>query len=277
MKKILLTILAITAIVLLQAQEGGIIYTDFNPDLCVEELSPYDSHDTLKIDLDYDGTMDFKMYIESKYPIMVRHVYVTSSWDFRYCYNSIYSYGYMDENDTIIPNHSIWAPANSTWELLWSDYGPYMEYIMGFRKTVDEDNYYAWAKIYMYRNVNGNGYVPGPGEFDIVSAYCDDMAYCTITNYPLKWGQTDLTGLDENDESSAFAIVHPNPTKAFVSVIGEDLRQAEVINTLGQLVLNIQGKGNELHIDMTALPAGIYFVTVTDEEGRKCVRKVLKE
>jgi hypothetical protein len=39
----------------------------------------------------------------------------------------------------------------------------------------------------------------------------------------------------------------------------------------------VQGKGNELHIDMTALPAGVYFVTVTDEEGRKCVRKVMKE
>ena len=46
---------------------------------------------------------------------------------------------------------------------------------------------------------------------------------------------------------------------------------------LGQKMLYVQGKGKELQIDMTALPAGIYFVTVTDEEGRKCVRKVVKE
>lgn len=45
----------------------------------------------------------------------------------------------------------------------------------------------------------------------------------------------------------------------------------------GQQVLSVQGKGNELRIDMAALPAGVYFVNVTDEEGRKCVRKVVKE
>jgi hypothetical protein len=45
----------------------------------------------------------------------------------------------------------------------------------------------------------------------------------------------------------------------------------------GQQVLSVQGKGNELRIDMAALPAGVYFVTVTNEEGQKCVRKVVKE
>jgi len=42
-------------------------------------------------------------------------------------------------------------------------------------------------------------------------------------------------------------------------------------------VLSVQGEGNELRIDMAALPAGVYFVNVTNEEGRKCVRKVVKE
>ncbi|MBR5726128.1 MAG: T9SS type A sorting domain-containing protein, partial [Muribaculaceae bacterium] len=57
----------------------------------------------------------------------------------------------------------------------------------------------------------------------------------------------------------------------------ENLRQAEVFNMLGQLVLTALGKGNGIYIDMTDLPAGVYFVDVTDEEGRKCVRKVVKE
>ncbi len=71
--------------------------------------------------------------------------------------------------------------------------------------------------------------------------------------------------------------LHPNPTTGFVSITGENLRQAEVLNMLGQKVLSIQGEVNELRIDLAALPAGIYFVNVTDEEGRKCVRKVVKE
>ena len=83
--------------------------------------------------------------------------------------------------------------------------------------------------------------------------------------------------LDIQESNTVSPSLHPNPTSSFVSVKGEDLRQAEVVNMLGQKMLCVQGKGKELHIDMTALPAGIYFITVTDEEGRKYVRKVVKE
>jgi PKD repeat protein len=71
--------------------------------------------------------------------------------------------------------------------------------------------------------------------------------------------------------------IAPNPTTGLVTVTGENLRHAEVFNMLGQKMLWVHGKGNEFHLDMTTLPAGIYFVTVTDEKGRKCVRKVVKE
>ena len=46
---------------------------------------------------------------------------------------------------------------------------------------------------------------------------------------------------------------------------------------LGQQVLSVQGSGNELYVDMAALPAGVYFVAVTNEEGRKCVQKVVRD
>jgi hypothetical protein len=42
-------------------------------------------------------------------------------------------------------------------------------------------------------------------------------------------------------------------------------------------VLILQDKGNELNIDITSLPQGIYFVSVTDKHGRKCTRKILKK
>ena len=35
--------------------------------------------------------------------------------------------------------------------------------------------------------------------------------------------------------------------------------------------------GETLQIDIANLPAGVYFVNIMDEEGRKCVRKVVKE
>ena len=88
-------------------------------------------------------------------------------------------------------------------------------------------------------------------------------------------------GIDENSSSTgsgAFdADIVPNPTTGRVAIMGENLRHAEVANMLGQQMLSVNGSGNELHIDMAALPAGIYFVTVTDDQGQRCVRKVVKE
>ena len=84
-------------------------------------------------------------------------------------------------------------------------------------------------------------------------------------------------GMDEG-EAVPFGIgIAPNPTTGMVAITGENLQQAMVINLLGQQVLSVEGNGDELHINMANLPSGIYFVNVTDEEGRKCVRKVVKE
>jgi hypothetical protein len=80
-----------------------------------------------------------------------------------------------------------------------------------------------------------------------------------------------------NDQDNRSISLHPNPTNGMLTITGDKLCQAEVTNTLGQQTLRVEGKGDELHVDMTALPAGIYFVTVTDEDGRKCVRKVVKK
>ena len=135
------------------------------------------------------------------------------------------------------------------------------------RKQIENDNYiFAWFEAYNYVIFN-----------PFVCHVCfDKYAYCTVHNYPLVWGQTELVGIEEAT-SNAFAALHPNPTTGFVSITGENLRQAEVLNMLGQKVLSIQGEVNELRIDLAALPVGVYFVNVTDSEGRKCVQKVVKE
>ena len=97
----------------------------------------------------------------------------------------------------------------------------------------------------------------------------------------LYWFVCSFYGIDEHNAPSSLhsfdVDIHPNPTTGLVTITSENLRQAEVINMLGQKVLSVQGEGNELQIDLAPLPAGIYFVNVTDSEGRKCVRKVVKE
>lgn len=85
-------------------------------------------------------------------------------------------------------------------------------------------------------------------------------------------------GIPENDITNEDKVtIHPNPTDGYVIITGENLRQAEVLNILGQKVLGARGEGNELRIDLATLSAGVYFVNVTDEEGRNTVQKVMKK
>ena len=136
---------------------------------------------------------------------------------------------------------------------------------VAFRRKVDNTYYYGW--FMMKADWVGNGMT-----FSI-----PESAYCTIPDYPLRWGQTSLNEGVEETDATAFATLHPNPTSGQVNITGKTLRQAEVVNLLGQRVATVAGDGDVLHIDMTKLPEGVYFVNITDGEGRKCVRKVVKE
>ena len=90
---------------------------------------------------------------------------------------------------------------------------------------------------------------------------------------------SDIYDYDAVQETSIDGIVHvmPNPTTGLVTITGKDLKQAEIHNTFGQRVAYAQGDGERIIIDLNGLPAGIYFVAVTNEEGRRCVQKVVRE
>ena len=90
---------------------------------------------------------------------------------------------------------------------------------------------------------------------------------------------TDIFDYDDIRETTLDNEVNivPNPKMSTVTITGQDLKSAEVINTLGQRVATVKGEGEHLTVDISALPAGVYFVNVTDKDGRKCVRKVVKE
>lgn len=267
----------------MHAQQGEIIFTDFEPDLGIAAMTPTDNGDTIRLDIDHDGTVDFNMYIGYLNSTMIRYVFVSSPWYFRFCYNSQYSYGYLDENDTLVSEpHApgTWGTPNSSWALLWEpDNTDYMEFLMGFRKVDNDENYYAWSRIYMTRNHNGIRHHAQHGDFDEVRAYCDNLSYCTIPNYPLRWGQTSMDwNLLEEASLVPFASIHPNPIDGGqLTVLGNDLREAVVFNTLGQQVARAQGEGGAMHIDLSGQPTGIYLVSVTDNEGRRCVRKAVKQ
>ena len=84
--------------------------------------------------------------------------------------------------------------------------------------------------------------------------------------------------IEEHDlPEESFATIHPNPATATVTIVGENLRQIEITDMLGQRVATHQAEGPQATIDISTLPTGIYFVGITDENGKRCVRKVVKE
>lgn len=257
-KKIILAFLAFLPFSSALAQVGEIIYRDFEPDSILiywHKLGP------VWIDLDVDGESDdLEMVMHAGGEICYPEI-ITAGSNVKICA--------IEKSDTTLILSEV---DEEDWKhyIGWSG-GSMAAYYSryGFRIQREDGYYYGWFETY-------NRVVSEKNEKHIAHYGFDRTAYCTIPNYPLKWGQTS-TGIEENDDSSAFAVLHPNPTSGLITIIGENLRQVEVVNVLGQQMLSVQGKGDELHIDMTAQPVGIYFVNITDESGHKCVRKVVKE
>ena len=235
----------------LKAQENYIIYTEYHPDTCFTFES---IEDNFTLDINQDGNPDvfFAAYWHSAAGLII-NMYVGSNW--RFCDSEG---GDPLTESTIINDSLQWSHPQGS-----SDLGMYPDYTQfAFRHQIEDGYYYGWAHIYL-----------GSAHRVCVSG----MGYCLLPNQPIHYGETQLFDIEENGDSSTFATVHPNPTTSMVTVTGENLRQAEVFNMLGQQVLSIKGEGDELHIDMTALYAGVYFVNVTNESGKKCVRKVVKK
>lgn len=255
MKKYIIILLAMISIVGAKAQEEAIIFTDFEPDLVAATQGV--NEDTLKIDIDNDGQFDIKFYITNNmlYHVDDAYYHALNNWKICSCYR---------EGDSTILNADYLV-----WMSHYTD-GYYTEYF-GMKKEVGDDVYYGWFYSYVINNwSNGN-----KDPWWIV--YIDRMAYCTIPNYPLRAGQTSLTEGVEENEAVVFATLHPNPTTSQVTITGQNLKTAEVFNTLGQHVATAMGDGERLTVDLCGQPAGVYFVNITDKEGRKSVRKVVKE
>lgn len=71
--------------------------------------------------------------------------------------------------------------------------------------------------------------------------------------------------------------IFPNPANTSIVVRGENLKQIEITNMLGQRMVTHKVEDKEIIIDISHLVPGIYFVGVIDENGNRCVQKVVKD
>ncbi len=211
-------VLAISA----NAQQGEILYTKFDPDWCLESIQ-YAPADTIKLDFDGDGIWDLAIRMFWQRYIDIRFI-PANGWEYRS----------RITNDTLLPpsfQHLGLAEADTivpyTPPFGWKK-DPYYRAtgMCGIRKVVNDSTiYYGWLdQIWIDSSIPGNqnGGIPYIKEYECVRS----MAFCTVPNYPLRWGQIDYVGIEE-DEAVAFATVHPNPTAGKATIVGESLRHAE--------------------------------------------------
>ena len=120
---------------------------------------------------------------------------------------------------------------------------------------------------------HNNGLEPDRQVFSVDGV--DTTFYVTSENGMVyKRSLIYLASLDE--EPLTTMTVSPTLTDGVVTLSGKGLREIEVYNTLGQLVLTKKENADTMTLDLSGQPSGIYFITVTDRNGQHCVRKVIR-
>lgn len=111
------------------------------------------------------------------------------------------------------------------------------------------------------------------GEYNLLCHYEDGDLIWQNPDFNACYMITETEGLGES-ETETSASVHPNPAKDFIRIEGTDPLEVRVCNAFGQTVKTVR---NTKEISISDLPSGVYFVSITDREGRTCVKKVVKE
>ncbi len=276
MKKSFILLIALFSCGFLSAQEGEILYREFAPPLHKHFFVDYlvtgsgaNSNEKYLLDLDQDGTKEWCFHEYGGYHGMIGIYLVFEPSGNHWTDWPNYKARSFQIGDTIA-NH-VWAQySQPEVEMHFDGF-----YDIGIRAQVEGGYCYGWIEVSLVCDMLNFGNSGDPAFIDL---YVHRLAYCTVPNYPLRVGQTNFNGnsVDANEEV-AFANVYPSPNRGQFFITGDGLKQAEVFTPLGQLLASIPISGEQTSFDLSAQPAGIYLVSITDKEGKRCVKKVIRQ
>ncbi len=105
-----------------------------------------------------------------------------------------------------------------------------------------------------------------------------DVEYCVTAVYGDEESEpvcatATITGIGETEADNGIT-VSPNPSSGLVRIEGAAVAEVKVYNALGQLMKTVL---NSNEINLKGLPQGIYTIHITNEDGNRVIRKVVKE
>ena len=168
-------------------EEEPIIYIDYEPDTCKFITSNPESD--FMFDIDHDGTVDMTLSGYTQHGAVL--VNIAMSNGFQLCRSN--------ENTILNADTINWFQTDDL-----SNGFPLDSYRKryGFRKTIGEHYFYGWMEIYW------DGIFVPEGKM----IYLDRMAFCTIPDYPLRWGQTSLNSIGMEGAEWYYEIQNDNGT-----------------------------------------------------------------
>jgi hypothetical protein len=124
----------------------------------------------------------------------------------------------------------------------------------------------------------------GDKTSDTDYSFLDEAPFDGENFYRLKMVDKDSTFTYSRIRNLDFRspiVVYPNPVKGKLRITGiladeEPVSKVHIWDAAGRLQKQLTGVTDD-GIDMTALPTGIYMVTITQRNGSVTVRKVVKE
>jgi len=249
-------------------QTGDIIHTVCGPEHSFAINPAHPGEGQVYLDYDQDGENDHYIFTE--------HIYSWGECQIRI--QGVDGTGWRLNPHPCTVGDTITCYADSLF--IW----PWFVLLRGWEYNYYTSNNEYPDTYYSVRKQTANGSLNAWWRISIIWRNDEDVtltvheiAYCTEPGYPLCVGQTDFTWDVEEVEIHPDFTVSPNPTEGVFTVSGESLVELQVYNTLGQRILTLEPNDNTATIDLTSQPAGMYFVNITDQEGRKCVKKVVKQ
>lgn len=230
--------------------ETGIIFHDYQPNIVLKNAYS----DTLIIDINHDNINDVMFYLGEN---------STGNWSKVKTINPQCQFSEVQyyPSDSLKSSSLSWL-SGDFFVLGFEEFNFGIK--MGIKISSNGLNYYGWIKV------------SNPIIDRIRVVIIDKYAFCTIPNYPLLWGQTEITGVEilkNKDKIKVFTNEQGNS----ISVQADELiKNIKLLNLFGVEVKNLNPKQTKnVNIDTLGIPGGAYLVQVTLISNKVYTEKIV--